>query len=177
MPLSSCQSVFSSPLMSFQKMFLPTPPYSCHHPTFHSSLPSPPPSPQDPPSSSRPHLGQQKDKNLESQVHKLSREVLAMSNKLATGVYGSTNKMMKSLTWTLPLLLKPLPLRSPSTSKMSKMGRPVWMLPIRRNIGGNGQNRTRVQSLLIKKTQTCPPPTGWVSWEPCKLSFYLYLYY
>ena len=29
---------------------------------------------------------------LESQVHKLSREVLVISNKLATGVYGSTNK-------------------------------------------------------------------------------------
>ena len=39
-----------------------------------------------------PTLDCRRIQNLESQVHKLSKQVLAISNKLATGVYGSTNK-------------------------------------------------------------------------------------
>ena len=78
---SKC-AFFHPPKVSIKPIFSPLlPPYHPLHP-HPKILPIPP----------DPTLDCRRIQNLESQVHKLSREVLAMNNKLATGVYGSTNK-------------------------------------------------------------------------------------
>ena len=80
------------PKCHFKKCSYSHPPIPA--PTLPSLLPHHPfhPHPRILPLLPDPTLDCRRIQNLEGQVYKLSKEVLAISNKLATGVYGSNNK-------------------------------------------------------------------------------------